>query len=193
MLKTRAYELRLPADWPPAAVMVNGVAVKQAGADKKVGWRFVGNTLTTVIPVASGSVSDRVTVEIHRAAGLTARRSELDGFAGSMTRLRAAYDALQQSWPVASPPDALIDAMQSGDRLGYHPERAVEEIAHFHAVLPKAQAAVAATGVEFARRVEDYAKKMAANPQRPVDMEGQKQARLDAMKRAQAMVDAAGQ
>jgi alpha-glucosidase len=193
MLKTRAYELRLPADWPPAAVTVNGVAVKQAGADKKVGWRFVGNTLTTVIPVPRESVAAKVVIEVRRAKGLTARRGELDGFAGSMTRLRAAYDALQQSWPVASPPDALIDAMQSGDRLRYHPERAVEEIAHFHAVLPKAQSAVAATGVDFARRVEDYAKKMAANPQRPVDMEGQKQARLDAMKRAQAMVDAAGQ
>ena len=51
MLKTRAYELRLPADWPPAAVTVNGVPVKQAGADGKGGWRFEGNTLTTVIPV----------------------------------------------------------------------------------------------------------------------------------------------
>ena len=30
--KTRGYELRLPADWPPASVTVNGVAVKQAGA-----------------------------------------------------------------------------------------------------------------------------------------------------------------
>jgi alpha-glucosidase (family GH31 glycosyl hydrolase) len=193
MLKTRAYELLLPADWPPAAVTVNGAAVKQAGPDKKEGWSFVGNTLTTVIPVPKESVAAKVVIEVRRAKGLTARRGELDGFAGSMTRLRAAYDALQQSWPVASPPDALIDAMQTGDRLGYHPERAVEEIAHFHAVLSKAQAAVAATGTDFARRVEDYAKKMAANPQRPVDMEAQKQARLNAMKRAQAMVDAAGQ
>jgi alpha-glucosidase len=192
MLKTRAYELRLPADWPPAAVTVNGKPLKHAGAGGKDGWSFVGNTLTTVIPVASDSVSDKVTVEIHRAAGLTARRSELDSFAGSMTRLRAAYDALQQTWPVSSPPDPLIDAMQTGDRLGYHPERAVEEIAHFHEVLPKAQAAVAAAGTDFSKRVDEYAKKMETNPLRPTDMEAAKQSRLDAMTRAEAMAEAAG-
>ena len=42
MLKTRGYELRLPADWPPASVTVNGVGgctararpAKAAGASK---------------------------------------------------------------------------------------------------------------------------------------------------------------
>ena len=38
MLKTRGYELRLPADWPPASVTVNGVAVKHAGPTGKGGW-----------------------------------------------------------------------------------------------------------------------------------------------------------
>ncbi|HEY1768105.1 MAG TPA: TIM-barrel domain-containing protein [Terracidiphilus sp.] len=192
MLKTRGYELRLPADWPPAAVTVNGAAVKQAGPDGKGGWSFVGNTLTTVIPVPRSSVAAKVTVEVRRAAGLAARRSEIDGFAGSMTRLRAAYDALQQTWPIASPPDPLIDAMQAGDRLGYHPERAQEEMAHFHAVLPKARAAVAAVGADFAQRVDEYAQRMETNPLRPADMDAQKQDRLDAMTRAAAMVEAAG-
>jgi hypothetical protein len=192
MLKTRAYELRLPADWPPTAVTVNGKPVKQAGQDGKGGWSFVGNTLTTVIPVPSGSVSEKVQVEVKRAEGLTAKRGELDGFAGSMTRLRAAYDALQQTWPISSPPDPLIDAMQTGDRLGYHPERALKEFAHFHEVLPKAQAAVAAAGVDFAQRVNEYAKRMEDNPLRPADMDTQKQSRVDAMSRAEAMVDAAG-
>ena len=53
MLKTRGYELRLPADWPPASVTVNGVAVQQAGPLGKAGWSFEGNTLTTIIPVPS--------------------------------------------------------------------------------------------------------------------------------------------
>ena len=135
MLKTRGYELRLPADWPPASVTVNGVAVKHAGATGKGGWSFEGNTLTTVIPVASGSVATKVTVEVRRAEGLTARRGELDGFAGAMTRLRGAYDAMNQTWPVSEPPDTLVYAMQAGDRLGYHPENAQTEIAHFHDVL----------------------------------------------------------
>ena len=122
MLKNRSYELRLPADWPPASVTVNGKPVPQGGVGKP-GWSFVGNTLTTVIPTPSFSTATRVVVEVHRAAGLTARRAELDGFAGSMTRLRAAYDALQKTSPITVPPDPLIDAMQTGDRLSYHPER----------------------------------------------------------------------
>src|SRR5581483_4067418 len=192
MLKMSAYELCLPADWPPASVMVNGAPMKRAGLDGKDGWAFKGNTLTTVIPVARSSVSSKVVVEVRRAAGLTARRSELDGFAGSMTRLRAAYDALQQTSPVSAPPDALIDATQTGDRLGYHPERAVEEIAHFHEVLPQARAAVTADGADFAERVEQYAKHMQNNPLRPADMDAAKQSRLDSMRRAEAMVQEAG-
>jgi alpha-glucosidase len=192
MLKTRSYELRLPADWPPAEVTVNGKPVKQAGPGGQEGWRFMGNTLTTVIPVPGSGAATRVTVEVRRTAGLTARRGALDGFAGSMTRLRGAYDALQQTWPVAAPPDPLIDAMQTGDRLGYHPGRAAEEIAHYHDVLPKARAAVAAAGTGFAQRVDAYAERMESNPLRPADMDAEKQKRLDALNRAEALVDAAG-
>jgi alpha-glucosidase len=196
MLTARAYELRLPADWPPAAVTINGKPLKQSdrsGQDgAKEGWSFVGNTLTTVIPVPRRSSDEKVIVEVRRAPGLTARRSELDGFAGAMTRLRAAYDALQQTWPASAPPDPLIDAMQTGDRLGYHPERAVQQIAHFHAVLPQAQAAVAADASGFMQRVNEYALQMEKNPLRPADMNAAKQSREDAMSRAEQMVQQAG-
>jgi alpha-glucosidase len=187
MMKTRGYELRLPADWPPAQVMVDGKAVPQGGVGK-AGWKFEGNTLTTIFLVSDQSTAGKVVVEVRRAPGLTARRGELDGFAGAMTRLRGAYDALQQSSPVAVPPDALIDAMQTGDRLGYHPERATEEIAHYHETLPKAQAAVEAVGATFAQRLDDYARRNANNPLRPADMGAAKQIRLDNLHRAERLV-----
>ena len=190
MPRTRAYELRLPADWPPASVAVNGVPVKRAGPTGKGGWSFDGNTLTTIVPVPSASVAAKVTVEVRRTAGLTARRGELDGFAGAMTRLRGAYDAMHQTWPVSDPPDILVDAMQAGDRLGYHPERAQEEIARFHDVLPKAQAEIARIGADFAQHLKDYADRMAAGNWRPAgaDMETEKQRRADAMARAERLV-----
>jgi alpha-glucosidase len=193
MPQTRAYELRLPADWPPAAVTVNGKPVPQTKPGMK-GWSFEGNTLTTVIPVPSGSVAAKVTVEVRRAAGLIARRNELDGFAGTMTRLRGAYDALQQTWPIASSPDQLIDALQSGDRLSYHPERATAEIAHFHDALPKAQASVAQLGAAFSAHMEDYVKRLVADNWRPSDESkaAQKQHRVDAMARAERLVTEAG-
>ena len=83
------------------------------------------------------STASKVTIEVRRAAGLTARRGELDGFNGAMARLRETYNALNTTPPVAAPPDILIDAMQTGDRLGYHPEMAQKEIAHFRQVLPE--------------------------------------------------------
>ena len=169
--------------------------MKQAGPTGKGGWSFEGNTLTTVIPVPSGSVAAKVTVEVRRAAGLTARRGELDGFAGAMTRLRGAYDALQQTWPVSAPPDLLIDAMQTGDRLGYHPERAAEEIARLHELLPQAQAAVAGINANFAQRldeVQSMRKEAGVGRSIGVDFEAQKQQRLDAMARALRQVKEAG-
>jgi alpha-glucosidase len=194
MLKTRAYELRLPADWPPTAITVNGVVVKRAGPTGKGGWSFEGNTLTTVIPVPSQSVASAVTVVVRRAPGLTARRNELDGFAGAMTRLRGAYDAMHQTWPVSDPPDVLIDAMQTGDRLSYHPENAPQEIARFHDLLPKAQEAIAGIHATFAQRMEEYAKWLMASNWRPAiaDMEAQKQRHLDAVDRAERLAAEAG-
>ena len=192
MMKARGYELRLPADWPPVTVTVNGKPVERAVIGGKGGWSFEGNTLTTVIPVPSGSVAAKVTVDVRRAPGLTARRSELDGFAGAMTRLRGAYDSLRQTWPVFDPPDPLIDAMQSGDRLSYHPERAAEEIAHFHDMLPRTHAAVAEIGAGLDQGMADYARRMATSSLHPVDIEAEKRLCLGALSRAKREVTEAG-
>jgi alpha-glucosidase len=95
---------------------------------------------------------------------------------------------------VSDPPDVLIDAMQTGDRLSYHPERGVEEIAHFHEALPKAQAAIKEIDAGFAQHLDDYVKRlMASNPRPPgMDLEKQKQPRLDAAARADRQVEDAG-
>jgi alpha-glucosidase len=167
------------------------VAVRQASADGKGGWTFEGNTLTTVIPVAAASVHAAVTIEVRRATGFRARRGQIDGFAGAMTRLRAAYDALQQSSPVAAPPDALIDAMQTGDRLSYHPERAQEEMAGFHERVEKAQAAVTAMEGPYMDRL-NQATHIGGSDQVHLDLAAEKQKRVDLLKRAEAMVGEAG-
>lgn len=192
MMHARSYQLRLPDDWPPAAVTVNGHPVSQGGVGK-AGWTFEGNTLTTVIPTQTFSVTAPVTVEVTRAPGLTLRRSEIDGFAGTMTRMRAVYDALQQCSPVVfGPPDAVIDAMQTGDRLSYHPETAVDEVAHLHDALPKARAEVAGLGSTFSQKLDDYMDRMEKNPLHPANMDWQKQTRLDDMTRAEQLVNEAG-
>ncbi|MGC1783973.1 MAG: TIM-barrel domain-containing protein [Acidobacteriaceae bacterium] len=142
MLLARGYELRVPGDWPPSSVTTNGVALDYTIAKGKPGWHFIGNTLTTVITIPSFPVSQRVVIHVHRPMDLIRRRPELDGFAGAMTRLREAYDTLNKTFPLAWSPDALIDVMQTGDRLTYRPETVSQELTHFHAELPKAIAAV---------------------------------------------------
>jgi alpha-glucosidase (family GH31 glycosyl hydrolase) len=199
MPRTRAYELRLPADWPPASVTVNGAPVAQAGPTGEGGWRFQGNTLTTIIPVPSGGVDQKVTIEVRRADGLTARRNELDGFTGAMARLRAAYDALNTLSRMTAPPDPLVDAMQSGDRLGYHPEKATGEIAHFHAILPQAQTAVTASDNQVRSRIDETIKwsqdehrNMSGGSDTPPPPDAQKQRWLDALTRAEKLTAEAG-
>ena len=182
MRPTRAYELRLPADWPPQSVTVNGIALKRASVISKSGWSFEGNTLTTIIPVPSLSVGSKVTVEVTRAPGSTARRAELDGFAGAMTRLRSAYDALQQTSPASEAPGPLVEAMQTGDRLSYYPERADAELKHFHELLPKAAAAVAQVGATFAAKLNAVAPRLGSSA---AEIAAQKLKRLDSLVRAE--------
>ncbi len=196
MPKSRGYELRLPADWPPTSVTVNGAPVAQAGPSGEGGWRFEGNTLTTIIPVPSADVDQKVTIEVRRADGLTARRGELDGFAGAMSRLRGVYDALNTMSRMTAPPDPLVDAMQSGDRLGYHPENAVEEIAHFHAVLSQAQSAVTGMDNQVRQRMEEVLKWVQEEQRNmggdTLNPDAQRQRWLDALSRAEKLMAEAG-
>ncbi len=138
----RAYEVRLPGDWPPESVSVNGKSLSYSADAGAVGWRFEGNSLTTVITVPPFDRTKPVAIDVRRASDLLARRAELDGVAGTMTRLREAYDALNQTWPIGWSPDDLVDAMQTGDRLSYDPRLAGEQIARLHTMLPQVVASV---------------------------------------------------
>jgi alpha-glucosidase len=142
MPSARQYEVRLPGDWPPQSVAVNGQTLSYTTDAGSPGWHFEGNTLTTVIRIPARPVTERQTVLVRRSSELASRRAELDGFAGAMTRLREAYDTLNQTWPIGWSPDDLIDAMQTGDRLSYHPELAATQIPQLYATLPKVLASI---------------------------------------------------
>src|ERR1700684_1523030 len=98
MPRMRGYEVRLPGDWPPDSVQVNGAAVRYAEKSGAAGWGFDGHTPTTEMSVAQRPLTARVVVRVHRSAALVARSAELDGFAGLMTRLHETYDSLNQTW-----------------------------------------------------------------------------------------------
>ncbi len=143
MIQTRAYQVELPDDWPPASVTVNGVRLGlSAQSDEEPGWRYEGNTLTTVIKTQRFSVHTPVRIMVERAAGSMASRSQLDGVPGSIARLHEAYDTLNAAWPFAWSPNSLIDAWQTGDRISYHPESVHAEMARFAQTYAQAVAQV---------------------------------------------------
>jgi len=132
MLTRRGYELRLPDDWPPESVAVNGASLAYAGVDQaRPGWRYDGNKLSTIVVTPHLSVHSHVRITVKRANGSLKARGDLDGFAGAMNTLRSAYDTLNNLHPVVWSPNTLIEAMQTGDRLGYRPETIHAEMATF--------------------------------------------------------------
>ena len=99
--------------------------------DDAPGWRYTGNTLSTIVRTRSFSTASVVTISVKITPELARERKLLDGFAGKITRLRETYDILNQSWPEGWTPDSLVDAMQTGDRITYHPETAYNELSAF--------------------------------------------------------------
>jgi alpha-glucosidase len=160
MPAARAYRLLLPGDWPPESVTVNGKTLAYASDANAPGWRFEGNTLTTVITAASFPKTDTVSIVVRRSSQLWHRRAELDNFAGTMTRLREAYDTLNQAWPYGWSPDDLVDAMQTGDRLTYHPDLAGEQIPRLQSLLPKVVASVNELGTSNAEQRQALADRL---------------------------------
>ncbi len=124
----RAYELRLPGSWPPSAVSVNGAPLRFEKRKGTIGWHFDGDTLTTIVTTPRVSVNSPLNISLRIGLDLARNRSLLDGFAGKLGRLRETYDLLNANWPVAWSPDGLVGAMQTGDRIGYFPQTALDEV-----------------------------------------------------------------
>jgi alpha-glucosidase (family GH31 glycosyl hydrolase) len=144
----RAYELRLPGSWPPSAVSVNGEPLRFGKRKGTIGWRFDGDTLTTIVTTPRVPVNSTLNISLRTGLDMAHNRSLLDGFAGKLARLRETYDLLNANWPVAWSPDGLVSAMQTGDRIGYFPKTALEEVSGLQkklAALPELIEAMHAT------------------------------------------------
>jgi alpha-glucosidase len=144
MSSSRSYEIRLPGTWPPDFVTVNGVLVAQAKNKDAPGWTYDGGTLSTIIRTHSFSTSSPVAISLQIKPELARQSALLEGLAGKIARLREVYDILNAAWPEGWSPEPLIDAMQTGDRLSYHPETAGREMSAFSEKLASLPSAITA-------------------------------------------------
>jgi alpha-glucosidase len=134
MPEARGYEIRLPSTLPPERVRVNGVDVRYSGLeDGGPGWRYDGQTLTTIISIARAPVTQPIEVMVTAPA---APPQLVDGVQGTLARLRGAMDMLNASWPRGWSPDALIDAAQAGRRMTLDPSSARRELEKLQRDMP---------------------------------------------------------
>jgi alpha-glucosidase (family GH31 glycosyl hydrolase) len=144
----RACELRLPGSWPPSTVSVNGELLRFTKRKGTIGWSFDGDTLTTIVTTPRASVNNRLNISLRIGLDMAHNRLLLDGFAGRLARLRETYDLLNANWPIAWSPDGLVNVMQTGDRIGYFPKTALDELSRLQknlAALPELIDAMHAT------------------------------------------------
>jgi alpha-glucosidase len=148
----RGYEIRLPVSWPPESVSVNGQAVAFSHEGAVPGWRYDGDHLTTIIslpkqPVGRGA---EVTVTFQTANDQRPTTNDLlSGAAGKIARIKRAMAMAEMSWPNGWAPDVMLDAAQTGNRIGLHPETAAQELERLQRNLPEITARLEALAREL--------------------------------------------
>ncbi|MCL4524305.1 MAG: glycoside hydrolase family 31 protein [Acidobacteria bacterium] len=150
MLTERGYEIRLPMTLPPVNVRTNGANISYAADAATPGWRYDGDTLTTIISVPKTRVNQKVEILVKLPS---APAELLDGVPGKLTRLRAAMDILNTSWPRGWSPDILIDAAQAGRRITLDPALAQAELQKLQRDFPTIIEAIGTMDVDCAAQV----------------------------------------
>lgn len=133
----RSYEVRLVAAWPPSSVTHNGKPVPFSRDEVVVpAWRYDGNRATVIISLPKMSTSSKAELMVQPPPMDSTQQRLLDGLPQVITRLLAAMNIMNQSWPQGWSPDALVEAAQTDNRISINPQSAAEEIARLRAQLP---------------------------------------------------------
>lgn len=137
MPAARSFEIRLAASWPPASVRFNGAAVSfSRDTAAAPAWRYDGDRATVIISVPESPAASKVEVVVQPAPFDAAQHRLLNGLPQILTRLLAAMNTLNHSWPQGWSPDSLIEAAQTGNRISINPKVAVEEVTRLRRQLP---------------------------------------------------------
>ncbi len=100
------------------------------------GWRYDGDQLTTVITLPAADVAARKELVVHFPAGARPDDPLLDGVPGELHRLYESMTMLETLWPADWAPDAYVTLVQTGNRIGLHPDSARVELTRLRQDLP---------------------------------------------------------
>lgn len=126
MPAARSYELRIAGTWPPDSVSASASFARlRIGIKKQLpGWRYDGETATTIIDVPNTGIHDRLNVHIT----FPKRDNTLiEGIGAKIARLHDAMHTLENTWEQGWAPDVLINAAQTGHRVTLNPSSALAE------------------------------------------------------------------
>nr|HEV7954058.1 TIM-barrel domain-containing protein [Candidatus Acidoferrales bacterium] len=160
MADARSYQLRLSGFWPPESIMANGSAITYAGPEEplargiRAGWRYDGDTETTIINLPEFSVSQIVDVHVKFVAHSAEDDKLLDGAAGKIARLHGAMHMLEKSWDRGWAPDILLEAAQTGRRISLRPTTAVAELQKLEKMWPEILKTIDEMSVDRVRFIE---------------------------------------
>lgn len=148
----RSYEVRFPGSCPPESVAVNGKTFSYTTSNQaQAGWMYDGEELTTIVFVPTSAVSETIRVTVKKPAYAITAPHLFDGTQGRIARLRQAMTLINnKSWPKDWSPDVLVNAAQTGNRIGLHPENAQQELETLQKNLPKVMEEIRKLKVEKA-------------------------------------------
>ena len=127
MLPTSTYELRLPANYPPKSVRVDGKEFKYNRYAEVGEWGYDGYTLAPYILVGEVDCAKGCTVEIEFAEGDLAAQDKLYGMQGVANRcvpLTAEFKTVYATHYDAAPllPDFYMNVSQAANYIMEYPQ-----------------------------------------------------------------------
>jgi hypothetical protein len=129
----RGYEVRLFETWPPDSVNFNGQDIAyNADSAATTGWRYDGDSLTTIIRLPKTSISKAAELTMKISPEKAAKAALLDGAVGRLARIRRLFKDVANAGP-----DSLLHLATIGRRLDLNPQMAVSELAGYDATREK--------------------------------------------------------
>ncbi len=125
MLQERAYEIRLPGMLPPESIKCNHQEIAFRKAENEPGWRYEGDKLMPIIALPKFAIHEKVEIRVQFSDAAFSHGKILDGFPGKLARLKRVMPLLNSLWPREWSPDILVEAAQTGNRIGLNPASAI--------------------------------------------------------------------